>query len=80
MCPSALTIMGTWASTVKSKEILMRRVWLWRHAGLLAGGGILLQTTGCPLDQTTVDALVTVLVQVIVQALLGSTTGTFTTV
>jgi hypothetical protein len=60
----------------------MRRVWWWRYAGALAGGGMLLQMTGCNLDQNTVDALVTVIVQIVVQALLGSTTGTgaFTTI
>jgi hypothetical protein len=54
----------------------MRRMWWWRHVGLLAGSGVLLQTAGCNLDQATVESLTTLIVQVIVQVLLGSVGGT----
>ncbi len=54
----------------------MRRMWWWRHAGMLAGSGILLQAAGCNLDQATIDSLTTTIVQVLVQVLLSSMTGT----
>ena len=58
----------------------MRRLWCWRHVGMLAGSGILLQTAGCNLDQATQDALVSAIVQIVLQVVLGSVGGTgFTT-
>ncbi len=57
----------------------MLRMRFWRYAGMLGGSAVLLQASGCNLDQATMDTLTTAIIQVIVQALLGSVTGGITT-
>ncbi len=57
----------------------MRHLRWWRYAAMLAGSGLLLQTSSCALDQTTINTLTTAVVQALVQALLGSLTTGVTT-